>query len=240
MRAIFPSDAENDLKEKFFERAPRGYFVEVGANEPELLSQTLHLEALGWGGVLIEPQPELARRLEESRSAKVFAVACSSRKNAGSTMTLHLAGIYSSFDPALSISTVRPDGAVAVPVRTLDDILTEAGAPSPIDFVSIDVEGHEIDTLDGFDLARWRPRLLLVEDLCMNLRLNRYLGARGYRWFRRTGLNDWYVPRDSPARLDLEGRLQFWRKHYLGVPFRRLREASRRYRHDRAHRRRKL
>jgi FkbM family methyltransferase len=238
MRAIFPSDAENDLKEQFFDRVPRGYFVEVGANEPEALSQTRHLEALGWGGVLIEPQPALAQRLKQERSAKVFAVACSSRQNAGSTMTLHLAGIYSSFDPGLSISTVSPDGAVAVPVRTLDDILVEAGAPSPLDFVSIDVEGHEIDTLDGFDLARWRPRLLLVEDLCMDLRLTRYLGRRGYRWFRRTGLNDWYVPRDSLARVDLEGRLQFWRKHYLGVPFRRLREASRRWRHERAQRRR--
>ncbi len=68
-------------------------------------------------------------------------------------------------------------------------------------------------------------------------RLNRYLGAQGYRWFRRTGLNDWYVPRASSAQVDLEGRLQFWRKHYLGVPFRRLREARRRWRHERALRR---
>lgn len=231
MRVIFPSDAENKLKEEFFERSPRGYFVEVGANDPEELSQTFHLEALGWGGVLIEPQPALAQRLKQQRAAKVFAVACSSPRNAGSTMTLHLAGIYSSLDPALSIATERPDDAVAVPVRTLDAILTEAGAPSPIDFVSIDVEGREIDALDGFDLDRWRPRVLLVEDLCMDLRLNRYLARRGYRWFRRTGLNDWYVPRDSPARVDPQGWLQFVRKRYLGVPFRRFREATRRKRH---------
>lgn len=234
MRAIFPPEVENDLKEEFFGRSAHGFFVEVGANDPALLSQTFHLEQLGWNGVLIEPQPDLAQRLREQRKARVFAVACSSPKNAGTTMALHLAGIHSSLDPALQTSTVRAEGAVAVPVRTLDDILAEAGAPPPIDFMSIDIEGHEIDALDGFDFAYWRPRLLLIEDLCMNMRLNRYLTGRGYRWVRRTGINDWYVPRDSDMRVDLEGRLQFIRKHYLGVPFRHVREATRRVRRDRA------
>jgi len=58
----------------------------------------------------------------------------------------------------------------------------------------------------------------------MNLRLNRYLTGRGYRWVRRTGINDWYVPRDSDMRVDLEGRLQFFRKHYLESRFRHVRE----------------
>jgi FkbM family methyltransferase len=221
---------ESELKEAFFAGAPSGFFVEIGANDPQVLSQTFHLERLGWTGVLVEPQPELAQKLIEKRKAKVFAVACSSPRNAGGGMTLHLAGIHSSFDPQLNISTIRPDGTLTVPVRTLDDILTEAGAPVPIDFVSIDIEGHEIEALEGFDLARWRPRLLLIEDLCMDLRLNRYLTGRGYRWVRRTGLNDWYMPQESALPVDFVGRLQFLRKHVLGVPFRHMREALRRVR----------
>ena len=38
----------------------KGYYVEVGANDPRERSQTWHLEQQGWTGVLIEPQPDLA------------------------------------------------------------------------------------------------------------------------------------------------------------------------------------
>ena len=65
-----------------------------------------------------------------------------------------------------------------MPVRTLDEILTEARAPSPIDLLSVDVEGHELDVLRGFDFARWRPRLILLEDHVGNLDKHRFLSAR--------------------------------------------------------------
>jgi FkbM family methyltransferase len=230
MRAIFPPEPEETLKEEFFAQAPPGYFVDVGANDPQTWSQSFHLERLGWTGVLVEPQPDLAAKLRAARRAKVYAVACSSPANAGKTMALHLAGIYSSLDPALSIATVSPQGAVEVPIMTLDAVLADAGAPQPIDFLSVDVEGHEIEVLSGFHLARWRPRLILIEDLVLDLTLHHYLVARGYAWMRRTGWNPWYVPADAAAPLSLTGRVQFIRKYYFGVPFRRLREALRRLR----------
>jgi FkbM family methyltransferase len=231
MGAMFPPEVENELKEAFFAGSRSGYFVEVGANDPEYLSQTWHLEQRGWTGVLVEPQPDLAAELVRRRAAKVYPVGCSSPRESGRTMVLHLAGIHSSFDPDLNISTERAEGTVAVPVRTLDEILTDAGAPVPIDFLSIDIEGHEIAALEGFDFARWRPRLILIEDLAMNLDVHRCLTGHGYKWMRRTGLNSWYVPADAPVAVGLLGRWQFFRKHYLGLPFRHFREASRRVRH---------
>ncbi len=230
MKAILPPEPESRLKEEFFGNARTGIFVDVGANDPQMWSQSHHLEALGWTGVLVEPQPDLAEKLRAARRAKVYAVACSSPRNAGKTMTLHLAGIYSSLDPDLSIATVGAVGTVEVPIMTLDGVLEDAGIAAPIDFLSIDVEGHEIDVLSGFDLARWRPRLILIEDLVLNFDLHLLLLSRGYKWMRRTGLNSWYVPADRTMNLDLEGRMQFIRKYYLGVPFRHLREALRRLR----------
>src|SRR5262249_2572839 len=52
--AFFSPAAEAVLKEKFF-GAQRGFFVAVGANEPQADSQTWQLEQTGWTGVLIEP-----------------------------------------------------------------------------------------------------------------------------------------------------------------------------------------
>ena len=145
-------------------------------------------------------------------------------------MQLHLRGGYSSLHESLVIAGLEHQGTVTVSVRTLDDILKDAKAPCPIDFVSIDVEGFEVAVLDGFDLDHWRPRLILIEDHAQDLNLHRALLQRGYKWVRRTGLNAWYVPADHPMQVGWLGRLQFFRKYYLSLPTRRVRDAVRRAR----------
>ena len=227
MRSIFPAGDEARLKAAFFGET-RGYFVDVGANEPQDGSQTWAFEQQGWTGVLIEPQPDLAERLRGARQAKVYGVACSTPQNAGKTLPLYLAGIQSSLEPDFYVAGVQRSGMCEVPIMTLDQVLRDAGAPRPLDFVSIDVEGHDVEVLRGFDLAHWRPRLLLIEDVVQSLRLHRHIVARGYRWVRRTGINSWYVPADAPFQVGAFGRLQFLRKYYLGLPFRALRDWKRR------------
>jgi FkbM family methyltransferase len=231
-RAIFPWQAENRLKEEFFCGRRDGFFVDVGANDPTDGSQTWHLEKLGWRGILIEPQPALAQKLREQRRAMVFACACSSPQNAGKTLPLQVAGIFSSLDLDFFVAGMRKGDIIEVPVRTLDEILEEASAPAPIDLLSIDVENHEIDVLNGLTLTRWRPRLIFIEDIVRNLRLHRLLQSRGYKWLRRTGINSWYVPADSPLSVSPFGRWQFFRKYYLGTPWRNLREYKRRKREE--------
>jgi FkbM family methyltransferase len=229
MQTVFPDHAEERLKAAFFGTRP-GFFVEVGANDPRQGSQTWALEQAGWRGVLVEPQPDLAAKLKAGRTAQVFPVACSSPENAGGTMTLHLAGMLSSLDPRLAVTGLKPEWAIEVPVRTLDDILVEAGAPAPVDFLSIDIEGHETEALSGFSFARWRPRLILIEDHVTNLAKHRLLSRSGYRLIRRTGLNGWYVPRATAPRLGFSGWWSLVRKYYLALPIRSLRELKRRLR----------
>ena len=92
-----------------------------------------------------------------------------------------------------------------------------------VSFMKIDVEGHELDVLDGFDLARWRPRLILIEDLLLHLGVHRYLTRQGYRCLRRTGINNWYVRAEEAPELEFDGQWQLFNKFYLGTPFRRAR-----------------
>jgi FkbM family methyltransferase len=229
MRTVFPWQVEDRLKAEFFGASHRGFFVEVGANQPQQGSQSWQFEQAGWRGVLVEPQPDLAERLRQSRQAQVVAAACSSPANAGTAMTLHVLGPHSSLNPELAVTGVTAQSTVEVPVRTLDDILEQAQAPTPIDFVSIDVEGHEVEVLSGFDLARWRPRLLLVEDHVTSLATHRCLTRAGYRLIRRTGPNGWYVPQPQAPSIGL-GWWQIARKYYFALPIRMLRDRKRRLR----------
>lgn len=231
MRAIFPPEQEQSLIREFFGDTQARFFADVGAADPQFGSQTRHLEEAGWSGVLIEPRPDMAARLRRERRAMVYECACSRRADANRLMPLHVRGGYSSLRERLAIAGLVSQSVVSVLVRTLDDILADAKAPRPLDFLSIDVEGHEIEVLDGFDLDYWKPRLILIEDHVLSLHLHRLLQHRGYKWVRRTGLNAWYVPGDSPMSVGWLGWLQFFRKYYLSLPTRYIRDA---FRHVRA------
>ena len=228
-RSNFPPGHETRLVAAFFGDV-KGFFVEVGANDPQARSQTLHLERAGWTGILIEPQPDLAEKLRAMRKGKVFAVACSSPEHAGRTMPLHVAGPLSSLNRERMAPGAEPETVIAVPIRTLDSVLGEAHAPVPLDFLSIDVEGHEIEVLRGFDIARWQPRLILLEDHVADLGKHRFLKTAGYRLIRRFENNGWYVPVNAPERIEGRDYWEIIRKYYLALPFRMLRNVSRRLR----------
>ncbi len=69
-----------------------GYYVDVGANDQVLDSQSLHLEQLGWTGLLIEPDPDCCDLLAKARKGTVVQMACSSPANAGKQLLLNRAG----------------------------------------------------------------------------------------------------------------------------------------------------
>jgi FkbM family methyltransferase len=227
---VITPQRESVLTQQFFGDGFKGYFVEVGANHPQIGSQTWGFERAGWNGVLVEPQRDLAEELRRRRTARVFAVACSSPEKAGRSLPFYLAGWMSALDRDRMAPGSEPEGVVQVPAMTLDAILTEAQAPTPIDFVSIDVEGHEMEVLSGFDLKRWRPRLILVEDQVGNLDKLRLLRSAGYRLIRHSQFNGWYVPAGTPAAIAWPDRWRILRKYYLGLPFRKMRDALRRVR----------
>jgi FkbM family methyltransferase len=204
-------DEEQQLVCEFFAGMP-GFFVEVGANDPFASSQSWHLEQCGWSGVLVEPQPKLAHELALVRSAKVFAAACSSPRNVGRRAPFYVAGAMSSLDRDRMAPGSKVQEVIEVSIRILDDILVEAGAPQPIDFLSIDVEG---------------PQLILLEDHVGDLSKHRFMKSIGYRLVRRTGYNGWYVPRGSTIRFGWKDRLEVLRKYYYALPFRVLRNISR-------------
>lgn len=175
--------------------------MDVGANHPVDFNQTWFLEQQGWSGILIEANPDLTPLLQAQRPrSRTFQVAVGSPAQVGE-VDLHLtegAGGQSSpnpfYDAPLTGRKVR------VKLRTLDTILAETGV-THIDFLSLDVEEMELDVLAGFDLEKWWPKLILIEDFFYDGRKHAHLRKRGYKLIRRTGYNNWYVPHESPATL---------------------------------------
>ena len=226
-----PAEEEVSLVWDFFSRASQGIFVEVGANHPTLRSQTWHLEQQGWTGVLVEPNPDLCELLRQARPrSRVFQVAVGNDSQTGEVDLL--LGVTDGHSTLKSIIGNPLSGKkVRVRLCTLNSILAEANI-GRIDFLSVDVEGMELAVLQGFDLQKHRPRLILIEEHRHNYQKHFYLRRHGYRLVKRTRLNNWYVPDDSPATVASlntpNEAWQMWRKMWLNMPFDNLRRKFKR------------
>ena len=145
-----------------------GFFVEFGATDGLTNSNTALLESrYGWRGILAEPNPAWHGALQQNRAAAVDRRCVAARS--GETIDFLVVE-----DPELSTIAAYAGGdhfaefrrrAVPISVETvaLNDLLSDHGAPSTIDYMSIDTEGSEWEILSTFDFGRWHVRLFSIE-----------------------------------------------------------------------------
>lgn len=189
-----------------------GHFVEVGAEDGLHCSNTWTLAELGWKGIVLKPRPEdfqaLLRNHARHEDLILLPLAAADYNGIG---RLYLDG------PSGSCSTLREDlipafkeiGAgldpnhfTQVEVATLDWVLDFYGWRPGFDLLSVDAVGAERQVLGGFDLARWRPRMMIWELKELHptegLRqegqeLAARIGAKGYRAVAADMLNTVFV-----------------------------------------------
>lgn len=196
MSEFYSQGGEDEALSRIFGNKP-GICVEVGAYDGVTLSNTYHFEKLGWRCILVEPNPAHCRKIRLRRGERTILFECAASSSNG-TSTLHMGSgsddVYSSIESLDRETRNGPFIEITVPTRTLDSMLEEAGAGS-IDFISIDIEGHEIHALKGLNLERWKPRIVLLEDVydLLDDAVRDHMATAGYFRFYRTGPNDWYV-----------------------------------------------
>lgn len=205
----YSQHGEDCLLWSFFGKRHTGFYVDVGAFDGRYVSNTYAFEQMGWQGICVEPHPVSFKMLRELRTAICVNAACVSDQD---TQLVKLytekLGFLSGLQPAREEDLDRRykkrgltfDGfdAVDVPAMTLDRILNENlphDRPTAIDFMSIDVEGTELDVLRGLDLTRWFPRVLVIETNTQEQRetVSEYLAGYGYTLARRLAVNSLYV-----------------------------------------------
>lgn len=213
---------EDTLLARIFANVKKGVCMEVGAFDGITGSATYAFEQAGWTAILVEPLPEMVASIRARRRGPFFNVAAgASDGQLTLARALHDPAISSVSDHPLQRELYSLRGEtiehLSVPQLTLDTILARAGVDH-LDFATIDVEGHELAVLRGWDLPRWRPRVLIIEDNSRGLdeEVPRHLAQHGYLCFHRTGVNDWYAHRSDPV-VTPGGRLRMlsyrrWRK----------------------------
>ncbi|HUJ10926.1 MAG TPA: FkbM family methyltransferase [Verrucomicrobiae bacterium] len=170
----YSQEGEDGILRRIFAGQQTGFFVDIGAHHPKRYSNTYYFYLYGWRGINVDAAPEsihLFRKMRP-RDINVEAAVADGRR----TLT------YYEFDePTLNglsreISLVRHENGPyrivqqreVETVGLLEIFQRHLPAGQRIDFLNIDVEGLDLEVLQSNDWTKYRPMIVLAEDLCLS------------------------------------------------------------------------
>ena len=185
------------LNRWFFKNRGPGFFVDVGAFDGIVGSNTFYFEKhLQWKGIAFEPSPSAFEDLQANRSCRLIQgcayhrdgqvpfLALSEREHPKGTESrphrsqlsmvfdsthggAMLSGIPEHMDQAEWVESIRKpmklnQDVATVPCHRIDTVLNDLGVKI-VDYLSIDVEGAELEVLRGIDFEKVHVNVIDVE-----------------------------------------------------------------------------
>jgi FkbM family methyltransferase len=182
-----------------------GFFVEVGGADGVHFSNTLILEKnFGWDGIIVEPSKFWKELLLTNRECKMDLRCVTGESGLVVNFTEAPNALYSTISEYLGADShhaSRVDGInYKVNTVSLGDLLNSHGAPTIVDYLSLDTEGSEFEILEHFDFTRWQFKIITVEhNYTMNReKVSKLLQKNGYEivFRNRTFMDEWFVKKE--------------------------------------------
>ncbi|MDD2720631.1 MAG: FkbM family methyltransferase [Gallionella sp.] len=206
-RTSYAQEGEDIVLERFFTGQQAGFYVDVGAHHPLRFSNTYLFYLRGWRGVNIDAMPgsmEVFRRLRPRDINVESAVA---GKEGQFTYYVFREKALNTCDSTLAEQYVEAGHAIISRLQMkacpLVDLLSEyVPEGTSIDFLSVDVEGFDLDVLRSNDWQVFRPKVVITEELrspagAEDSSVRDFLISMGYRVFARTFNSVFYVANEE-------------------------------------------
>lgn len=183
-----------------FQNKKNGFYIELGGYDGITQSNSYFFEkTLEWSGILIEPSINQYNKCKINRPKSiVLNYACVSDNYNDSTILIDNKE-YLMTSVNGKRRNVNKNNLISVQVTTLNKILSEhIDDNQVIDFLSLDVEGYELEVLKGLNLQKYRPTYLLIEvynfdynNIVNFLLQNNYKLACNFSGYNKTDNKGW-------------------------------------------------
>jgi hypothetical protein len=199
--------AEDIVLKVFFYGKPKGFFVDVGCNEPKRLNNTYLLYQRGWRGINIDGNEELIKKYAHCRKEDINLTQIISNEegwvNFAVSTNSHVSTIDTAYKEAPGNTWEYPeDKKNRMYALTLNSVLKEhmpADAGGKIDLLCVDVEGHDLQVLKSIDLGLYKPTMIVVEmhgftlETADSYDIYRYLKQNNYSLKYFSVINGYFV-----------------------------------------------
>lgn len=141
-----------------------GFFVDIGAHHPYMISNTWFFYQRGWRGINVEPTPGAIEEFCRHRPNDINLALAVSDQNGTAELISYGRDVKNTLESP-EVDRFRKHEVVSVQTRTLEAILDEhLPEGTAIDFLSVDVEGHDLVVLRSNNWSKYRPEIVVVED----------------------------------------------------------------------------
>jgi len=172
----YAQEGEDLVLWRYLEGRTNGFYVDVGAHDPKRFSNTHLFYERGWRGINIEPSPAAMKNFMRDRPKDKNVMLAVAELPAELTYYIFDDTALNTFDLNLKLAMeaetpYRVIGTARIAADRLESILDRT-LPNgrSIDFMSIDVEGFDLQVLRSNDWTRFRPEFVLVEALDFSMR----------------------------------------------------------------------
>ena len=171
----YSQEGEDLVLARLLEGRTAGFYVDVGAHHPARFSNTCFFYRQGWHGINIEPAPDALAVFERERPHDINLQSGVAENPGTLTYYVFNDAALNTFDESLkrdreANTSYRVVRTIPIPVQRLDTILKRhLPDGQAIDFMSIDVEGLDLQVLRSNDWRAFRARFVLVEALGFKL-----------------------------------------------------------------------
>lgn len=206
LRGFSQSGQDLWLLRHIFPGKRNGLYIEIGAYDGVSYSNCLLMEAaFGWSGIAIEPNPKVFPSIQHSRTVEALNVAIGSQPGVTKfRIAGMLSGIVTSYCAEHEQRILREFGddcaEIEIPVMDIASILAERGI-TQVDYISIDVEGGEIEILKNLQSSGVKIRALSVENNYRTREIPLLAAALGMEKLGELEADDMYVARSFVSPL---------------------------------------
>jgi FkbM family methyltransferase len=160
------------ILKKIFYQQEKGFYIDVGCQNPIKNNNTYLLYKKGWEGINIDLDEDNINLFNSARpNDSNFNKAVSSDVKDVELYFYHKKSPINTIDKKISeFQKAKVTSVKKITTDTLNNIISNTKYKSQIfDLLSIDVEGHELEVLKGFDLNKYSPKVIVVEYLDLNV-----------------------------------------------------------------------
>jgi FkbM family methyltransferase len=168
-------EGEDMVLRRIFESKRDGFYVDIGAHHPKRFSNTYFFYRLGWTGINVDAMPGSMKLFNKWRPRDTNIESGVAQKKGALDYYIFNEAALNGFSTVLSEERSSASNCyylkdvIKVNVMPLCDILDNHLGGREIDFLTVDVEGLDLDVLQSNDWEKYRPRFVLAEILKSNL-----------------------------------------------------------------------
>ena len=159
------------LLSNIFKNCKKGFYIDIGCNHPVYNNNTFIFYKKGWNGVNIDLDKSSIDLFNIYRKNDLNIIAAlSSSNNTQKVYEFHAKSPLNTLeDKVANYQKAKVKNIYKVKTLTLNQIIEENKLSKKINFLTIDVEGHELQVLKGFDINVYQPDVIVVEYLDLDL-----------------------------------------------------------------------